>query len=317
MAIIERIDSNNVPYDLLYLADEDDLMISQYRDSALFWIAKVDGETAGMIGLKVEKSGTAEIVCVAVYEKYENKGLGTSLVEEAIRYCKEKELKEIFIKTGNCGIKQLYIYQRCGFRFHSIKRDYMTENYNVPIYEDFLRCTDQVVLNYLLYSEKERDQIISQYWSRFTTLNPQYLPSDYDIWNFCYGEYLPDKLIGLVKRGMKTGTSSAADLYDDDEKRPEVDDLSVITYGNGLPGCIIRTVEVRNKKFKDISGEEARLEGEGDLSLQYWRDGHRLFFKMEYDEAGKVFNEDIPVYFQRFEVVYDEDRLSNNKSVKK
>lgn len=309
MAKIERIESKDVPYDLLFLADEDDKMIAKYRDSALFWIAKADGDIAGMIGLKVENSGTAEIVCVAVYEKNENKGLGTALVEAAVAYGKEKELKEIFIKTGNCGIKQIALYQKCGFRLHSINRDYMIRNYNVPIYENFIRCPDQVVLNYRIYREKEREEIIGRYWERFVKRNPQYKDSRYDVWNFCYGESLPNKLIGLVKVGEKKGTSSALDMYGEDEKKPEEGDLSVITYGDGLPGCIIRTAEVRIKKYCEITEEEARLEGEGDLTLKYWRDVHRHFFKMEYEEAGKVFNEEIPVIFQRFEVIYDEDRL--------
>ena len=64
------------------------------------------------------------------------------------------------------------------------------------------------------------------------------------------------------------------ELYKDNEKIPEVGDLSVITYGNGLPGCIIETKEIRIKPFKEITGDEARLEGEGDLSLDYWRKAH-------------------------------------------
>jgi uncharacterized protein YhfF len=75
-----------------------------------------------------------------------------------------------------------------------------------------------------------------------------------------------------------------------------------------LPGCIIKTEEIRKKKFKEISEEEARLEGEGDFSLKYWRNVHEHFFRSEYEEKGKVFSDEIPVIFERFEVIYDEEK---------
>jgi hypothetical protein len=85
-------------------------------------------------------------------------------------------------------------------------------------------------------------------------------------------------------------------------------DISIITNGNGLPGCIIITEEIRKKKFKEIAEEEARLEGEGDLSLEYWRNAHEHFFRLEYEEKGRTFTDKIPVIFEKFEVVYDEER---------
>ena len=308
MPKIERIKNQDVPYDLLFLADEDDDQISKYRDAAIFWGAKDGDKVIGMLGLVDRGGKQVEIVCIAVYEEHQNKKIGTELIESAIRYSKEKEYKEIIIKTGNCGLGQLYLYQRCGFRYDSINRDYFLENYKVPIYENNIRCTDQIVLKYRIYTEKEQKLIVEEYWNKFTGLNPEYKDSEYEVWMFCYGEYLPDKLIGLVKEGKKTGTSSTLELYEEgEEKLPEEGDISIITYGNGLPGCIIKTVEKRVKKFKEISEEEARLEGEGDLSLEYWRNAHEWFFKLEYEEMGKEFSEDIPVILERFEVIYNED----------
>lgn len=305
---IEKIENNKVPYELLFLADEDDDQIKKYKDSADFWVAIIDNEIIGMIGLNKIDNDHSEIVCVAVYEKHENKGIGTALVEKAISYSKEKEYKEIIIKTGNCGIKQLYLYQRCGFRFDSINKDYFRENYGVPIFENTIQCLDQIILNYKIYSQKELNKLIKEYWNRFIEKKKEYKEKSYEVWNFCYGEYLPNKLLGLVKENKKIGTSSALELYEENEKIPAVGDLSVITYGNGLPGCIIETKEIRIKPFKEITDDEARLEGEGDLSLEYWRNAHESFFKLEYEEERREFTNEIPVLFERFEVIYDEDR---------
>lgn len=305
---IERIENEKVPYELLYLADEDEKRIEAYRNSAVFFAAYLRGEIVGMTGLENRRGGELEIVCLAVYEHYQNRQIGTALLERAIAYAKEASYRLISIKTGNCGIQQLYLYQRCGFRITSIVKDHFLKHYRVPIFENGIRCVDQVVLHYTIYNQDRLCQMTKAYWDRFVQGHPEYSGRSYEAWHFCYGEHLPNKLLGLVKLGKKHGTSSALQLYGEGEQVPKQGDLSIVTYGNGLPGCIIETKEVRIKPFCEISEEEARLEGEGDLSLSYWREVHEKFFQMEYEEEGKVFSEDIPVLFERFAVIYDEDR---------
>lgn len=304
----KQIKNDDVPYELIYLADEDDDQIKKYKDSSTFWATMDDEEIIGIIGLNEINKESTEIVCVAVDEEYQNKKIGTNLIEKAISYSKEKKYKEIIIKTGDCGIGQLYLYQRCGFRFDSINKDYMRENYKNPIYENDIQCIDQIILKYRIYSERELNKIIEEYWNRFIKKNEEYKESKYEVWSFGYTDNLANKLIGYVKEGKKTGTSSALEIYEIYEKVPEEGDISIITTGNGLPGCIIRTEEIRKKKFKEIKEEEARLEGEGDLSLEYWRNVHEHFFRAEYEEKGKEFSEEIPVIFERFKVIYDEEK---------
>lgn len=306
--ILDRIKNNDVPHVLLYLADEDDEQIEKYKNTALFWAARLDGKIVGSIGLVGLSPNEAEIVSLAVLEEYQNRHIGSQLVETVLAYSIEKGFIDVLIKTGCCGLSQIGLYQKCGFRIDFVNRDYFLGKYKSSIYENGIRCADQVVLSYKIFREEERKSIISDYWDRFIRLKPQYKDRSYEVWNFCYGEYLPNLLIGLVKTGAKTGTSSALELYKSGEKVPETGDISIITYGNGLPGCIIETIETREKKFSEINAEEARWEGEGDLSLQFWREVHRDSFSMEYKEMGKEFYEEIPVLFERFEVLYDEDR---------
>lgn len=304
----KQIRNEDVPYELIYLADEDNDQIKKYKDSSTFWATMADEEIVGIIGLNEITKESTEIVCIAVDEEYQNKKIGTNLIEKVISYSKEKKYKEIIIKTGDCGIGQLYLYQRCGFRFDSINKGYMRENYKKPIYENDIQCVDQIVLKYKIFSEKELVKIIEEYWNRFIEKNEEFKESKYEVWSFGYTDNLANKLIGYVKEGKKTGTSSAFDMYEIEEKVPEKGDISIITTGNGLPGCIIKTEEVRKRKFKDITEEEAGLEGEGDLSLKYWRKVHEHFFRIEYEEKGKDFSEEIPVLFERFEVIYDVER---------
>jgi uncharacterized protein YhfF/ribosomal protein S18 acetylase RimI-like enzyme len=304
----KQIKNDDVPYKLIYLADEDDDQIKKYKNSSTFWATMDDEKIIGIIGINEINEESTEIVCIAVDEDYQNKKIGTNLIEKAISVSKEKKYKAIIIKTGNCGIGQLYLYQRCGFRFDSVNKDYMIENYKNPIYENDIQCIDQIILRYRIYSEKELKNIIEEYWNRFIEKNEEYKESKYEVWSFGYTDNLASKLLGYVKEGKKTGTSSALEMFEINEKIPEEDDISIITNGNGLPGCIIKTIEIRKKKFNEIKEEEARLEGEGDLSLEYWRNVHEHFFRSEYEEKGKKFLNEIPVIFERFEVIYDEER---------
>lgn len=81
-------------------------------------------------------------------------------------------------------------------------------------------------------------------------------------------------------------------------------ELSIVTNFFGTKACVIRTIATQIKKFNEITEEEAQLEGEGDLSLNYWKQEHERFFKREFLDINKTFSEDIPVVFEKFEVIY-------------
>lgn len=124
----------------------------------------------------------------------------------------------------------------------------------------------------------------------------------YDSWSF--GDD-PDTLAALVLEGRKTATASVLDLYElDREPLPKVGDYSVILDSSDRAVCVIRDVDVAVVPFGDVDEKHARLEGEGDLSLAYWRDVHRQCFSEWMSESGLVFSEDTKVVLEKFEVVY-------------
>ena len=89
---------------------------------------------------------TIEIINIAVKEKYQGKGIGKELILKAIEKARELKYKIIEIGTGNSSIKQLYIYQKCGFRIEEIDFDFFRDNYKEPIYEDGNECRDMIRL---------------------------------------------------------------------------------------------------------------------------------------------------------------------------
>ena len=126
------------------------------------------------------------------------------------------------------------------------------------------------------------------------------LTGEYDAWGF--GD---EELTELVRSGKKTATSSAFILYElEDEDLPEVGETSILLDDNEEAVCIIRTTKVYTAPFNEVTAEHASKEGEGDLSLDYWRQVHKDFFTEELEEAGQQFTEDMLVVCEEFEVIF-------------
>ena len=118
-----------------------------------------------------------------------------------------------------------------------------------------------------------------------------------------------DKLIGLVLEGKKTATSS---LYNFD-KIPVIGEESIIHFDNEKDACIVETVDYKIIKYNEMTEELAKLEGEGDLSLNYWKQVHLNFFK----SVNPNFKEDDEIIFEIFKVTKNlvEERLKLGKSI--
>jgi uncharacterized protein YhfF len=85
---------------------------------------------------------------------------------------------------------------------------------------------------------------------------------------------------------------------------PVVGEYSVILDGRGTGRCIIRTTSVEIVPFGEVDAEHARLEGEGDLSLEYWRASHWAYYTRELAAFGLTSEADMPIVCERFEVVH-------------
>jgi uncharacterized protein YhfF len=85
---------------------------------------------------------------------------------------------------------------------------------------------------------------------------------------------------------------------------PEAGLITIALDGRGEPLCIVESVEVTIRKYNEVDADFARDEGEGDLSLNYWREAHRNFFSRVLPRIGKEFSEEMPLVCERFRVIY-------------
>lgn len=127
------------------------------------------------------------------------------------------------------------------------------------------------------------------------------IDANYEAWAF--GDDA-NKLADLVKRGIKTATCSAYCFYElEDEPLPQVGEYSVILNANEEAVCIIRTTKVYVTSFDQIGEEHAFKEGEGDRSLEYWREVHEKFFTEELARINCSFDFEMKLVCEEFELV--------------
>ena len=116
---------------------------------------------------------------------------------------------------------------------------------------------------------------------------------------------MADELGALIADGTKTATCSALWEYEaEDEPLPQVGLKSVVLDGKGDPLCIVETTEVEVRPYEEVDAGFAYEEGEGDRSLEYWREAHWRFFSRTLPNMGKEPTTDMPLVCERFRVVY-------------
>jgi uncharacterized protein YhfF len=124
------------------------------------------------------------------------------------------------------------------------------------------------------------------------------------VWHFCDNEREADELAELVVRGVKRATSPSLWYFESrGDPLPRPGDIHVVTNWVGEARCIIRTTGVRVVPFDEVSAEHAAAEGEGDGSLEHWRQVHWRYYHRELAGTEYVPSEDMPVVCERFEVV--------------
>ena len=100
-----------------------------------------------------------------------------------------------------------------------------------------------------------------------------------DLESFAFGDGadLADTLLGLVLSGRKVATCWSVR----DGQQTFVGKRMVVRDGAGRPRAVIETVALEQRPFEAVDAAFAALEGEGDLTLANWREGHRRYFERD------------------------------------
>jgi uncharacterized protein YhfF len=114
--------------------------------------------------------------------------------------------------------------------------------------------------------------------------------------SFSFGDTpeLADSLARLVVAGRKRATCWPVG----EGQQTHVGKRMVMLDGAGKPAAVLETVELTTRRFCEVDEAFAYDEGEGDRTLQYWREAHQSYFARR-----GTFSPDMPLWCERFRVV--------------
>ncbi len=116
---------------------------------------------------------------------------------------------------------------------------------------------------------------------------------------------ITEELSRLARDGEKRGTTHMRLHFEQEAIRMrEPGDCWIVTTVAGAPLCVVRITTVEIMPFDQVGEVFAASEGEGDLSLEYWRGAHIDYFKAQCRQWGHEWRNDQPVVCESFELVH-------------
>lgn len=147
MKILE-ISKNKKQYmELLFLADEREDMIDKYINRGTMYILEDNGVKAECV-VTDEGNGILEIKNIATNPKFQGMGYGKSLIDFVANKYKNK-FSILQVGTGDSPAT-IGFYIKCGFSHSHIIKNFFTDNYNRPIYEEGVKLVDMIYLRRVL-----------------------------------------------------------------------------------------------------------------------------------------------------------------------
>lgn len=131
----------------MLLADPSRKLVEDYIKRGECFVSEIEKQIVGVYVLLPTRPETVELVNIAVIEDMHGKGIGKQLVSHAIETARSRSYKTIEIGTGNSGIGQLSLYQKCGFRVVGVDIDFFIRHYSEEIYENGIQCRDMIRLS--------------------------------------------------------------------------------------------------------------------------------------------------------------------------
>lgn len=147
-------------------------------------------------------------------------------------------------------------------------------------------------------------EIYRAFWEKIKS--EKKLEGEYkDAFGFGDSKELKNELIELVLEGSKRATTSLVkEMEILGDLTPTVGDYNILLDGDNKPRAVMKTIDTRLMKFRDVPEEHAWVEGEDDRTLKAWKEEHTKYWRRVGKRLGFEFNEDMEVILERFELVY-------------
>jgi len=115
-----------LPIDLLRMAEPSIDELNSYMDTAISFIAELNGAIIGVCLMTQVTQETIELKNVSVYPDFRAVGVGRSLISYAADMAREAGCMEIIAGVDNTNVDGFIFLQKLGFNLDSIEKGYYT-----------------------------------------------------------------------------------------------------------------------------------------------------------------------------------------------
>ena len=144
-----------------------------------------------------------------------------------------------------------------------------------------------------------------RFWQQYIDSQPEPPENPQVEASIAGNQEIADELLELYLVGKKTAGSGLVKDYEmAGDPLPRVGQFWIILNSAKNPQCLVKTVRVEIHPFDEVTEEIAIAEGEGDLSLDYWRKVHREFFTPYLKELAIEDLDKAEVVTEFYEVVW-------------
>jgi len=141
----KEISADDIPLDLLLIADPSQANIAEYLQDAVCFGAYLKNELVCACVLNLNTDGDFELFNIASLAAMQGQGIGTRLLEFVIGELKDRNIERLVLGTGTFGY-QLTFYQRLGFRVDAVIQNFFINNYEQAVYENGIQHIDMLRL---------------------------------------------------------------------------------------------------------------------------------------------------------------------------
>ncbi len=133
----------------LHDADEDDERIRRTTadEAHNSYLAVVGGESVGAAVMRWD-THESELVYIGVSKTQRGQGYGKAIVAALLDEARERRVGSVLVGTANAGLQNIAFYQKCGFRMHSVRKDYF-DYFQEPVYENGIQIRDMLMLRWM------------------------------------------------------------------------------------------------------------------------------------------------------------------------
>lgn len=149
----------------------------------------------------------------------------------------------------------------------------------------------------------QTDPAIDEFWRECRAALPHLPERMPEVWAFGATPEHADGLLALVLAGTKTATASSLwDYEHTGDPLPQVGELSIILDGRGAPRALLETTAIAVVPFDQVPASHAFAEGEGDRTLEHWREVHERYWR-QHSENPRGYEPTMPVVCEEFRLL--------------